>query len=77
MLTQNIRKQVLGLPIEDRLALIKDLIDSVRAASPSRSLEDIAAAVQRLDGLLVTDEPAPTDEEVKAMLHERRMEKYG
>lgn len=77
MLTQNIRKQVLGLPIEDRLALIKDLIDSVRAASPSRSLEDIAAAVQRLDGLLVTDEPALTDEEVKAMLHERRMEKYG
>ncbi|GAA6622961.1 hypothetical protein NUACC26_087860 [Scytonema sp. NUACC26] len=29
-----------------------------------------------MKGLLKTDQPAPTDEQVEAMLEERRVEKY-
>lgn len=35
-----------------------------------------ATAIQRMQGLLKTDQPAPTDEEVEAMLEEWRKEKY-
>ena len=35
-----------------------------------------ANAIQRMRGLLKTDQPAPTDQDVAAMLEERRMEKY-
>lgn len=33
-------------------------------------------AIQRMRGLLKTDQPTPTDREVAAMLEERRTEKY-
>ena len=35
-----------------------------------------ANAIQRMRGLLKTDQPALTDQDVAAMLEERRMEKY-
>jgi hypothetical protein len=37
---------------------------------------DRSGAIQRMRGLLKTDQPAPTDEQVAAMLEERRVEKY-
>ncbi|KAM3104989.1 hypothetical protein [Phormidesmis sp. 146-33] len=37
---------------------------------------DRASAIQRMRGLLKTAQPAPTDEEVAAMLEERRVEQY-
>ncbi|NET40098.1 MAG: DUF2281 domain-containing protein [Cyanothece sp. SIO1E1] len=35
-----------------------------------------ADAIQKMRGLLKTDQPAPSDQDVAAMLEERRMEKY-
>ena len=37
---------------------------------------DRCGAIRRMRGLLKTDQPAPTDEEVAAILDERRVEKY-
>jgi len=34
-------------------------------------------ALQRLGGILATDKPPPSDEEVERWLDEHRMEKYG
>ena len=42
---------------------------------PDRGL-DITKAIENMRGLLKTDQPAPTDEEVTTMLEERRLEKY-
>ena len=50
------------------------VIESLQNTSipqPDRSL-----AIKRMRGLLKTNQPAPTDEEVAAMLEERRVEKY-
>ena len=33
-------------------------------------------AIEHMEGLLKTAQPAPTDEEVTIMLEDRRMEKY-
>ena len=41
-----------------------------------RGIAKRADAIQKMRGLLKTDQPAPTDEEVEAMLEERRIEKY-
>jgi hypothetical protein len=41
-----------------------------------RGIAKRADAIQKMRGLLKTDQPAPSDEEVEAMLEERRVEKY-
>lgn len=41
-----------------------------------RGIARRAEAVQKMRGLLKTDRPAPTDQEVEAMLEERRVQKY-
>lgn len=76
MLTQELREQVFRLPVSDRLQLVKDIIDSVHE-NPSSSQTERAAAFQRLKGLLKTESPTPTDEEVEAMLEEHRVEKFS
>jgi hypothetical protein len=74
MLSQELKAQVFKLPPSDRLALISAIVESLQDTSvtqPERS-----AAIRRMRGLLKTDQPAPTDEEVATMLEERRVEKY-
>lgn len=73
MLSQELKAQVLKLPPSDRLALIAAIVESLQD-SPSRL--DRSAAIRRMRGLLKTNQPAPTDEEVAVMLEQRRMEKY-
>lgn len=58
-------------PPEQRFALIRDLLNSLEPLSTN------AATLPRALGLLTTAQPAPTDEEVAAWLHEQRMEKYS
>ncbi|AFZ02272.1 hypothetical protein [Calothrix sp. PCC 6303] len=67
MLLQELQEQVFKLPPSDAIieSLQNDLIPQ-----PNRS-----DAIRRMRGLLKTDQPAPTDEEVAAMLEERRVEK--
>jgi hypothetical protein len=41
-----------------------------------RGIANRADAIQKMRGLLKTDQPAPTDQEVASLLEERRLEKY-
>jgi len=74
MLSQELKAQIFKLPPSDRLALISVIVESLQESPVSKS--DRSAAIRRMRGLLKTDRPAPTDEEVAAMLEERRVEKY-
>jgi hypothetical protein len=74
MLLQEVKEQVFKLPPSDRLALIAAIVESLQDTPVSAI--DRSSAIRRMRGLLKTDQPAPTDEEVAAMLEERRMEKY-
>jgi hypothetical protein len=73
-LLQEVKEQVFKLPPSDRLALVSAIIDSLREQPVSGA--DRSGAIQRMRGLLKTDQPTPTDEEVAAMLEARRTEKY-
>jgi hypothetical protein len=74
MLPQDVKEQVFKLPPSDRLALVSTIIESLQDRPVSRA--DRSGAIQRMGGLLKTDQPAPTDEKVAAMLETRRAEKY-
>ncbi len=74
MLSQELKSQIFKLPPSDRLALISAIVESLQDAvvvQPDRS-----SAIRRMRGLLKTEQPAPTDEDVAVMLVERRVEKY-
>ncbi|MEQ8537426.1 MAG: hypothetical protein RIB93_08180 [Coleofasciculus sp. D1-CHI-01] len=74
MLLQELKEEAVKLSPSDRLALVSAIIESLQntpIAKPGRS-----SAIRRMRGLLKTDQPAPTDQEVAAMLEERRVEKY-
>jgi hypothetical protein len=69
MLSQDLRAQVLELTPSDRLALIATIVESPQntlVTQPERS-----SAIQRMRGLLKTEQPAPSDEEIATMLAER------
>ena len=74
MLLQELKEQVFKLPSSDRLALVSAIIESLQN-QPILS-GDRSGAILRMRGLLKTERTAPTDEEVSAMLEERRVEKY-
>ncbi len=74
MLPQELKEQVFKLPPSDRLALVSAIIESLQDTSISKP--ERSGAIRRMRGLLKTDQPAPTDEEVAAMLEDRRVEKY-
>jgi hypothetical protein len=74
VLLQEVKEQVFKLPPSDRLALVSAIIESLQDQPASGA--DRSGAIQRMRGLLKTDQPAPTDEEVAAMLEARRTEKY-
>jgi hypothetical protein len=75
MSLQELKKQVLELPKRDRIALVSAIIESLQEDNKV-SQSDHKSAIQRMRGLLKTDQPAPTDVEVATMLDERRVEKY-
>lgn len=74
MLLQEVKEQVFKLPPSDRLALVSAIIESLQDQPISKA--DRSGAIQRMRGLLKTDQATPTDEEVAAILEERRVEKY-
>ena len=74
MLLQELKEQVFKLSPSDRLALVSAIIESLQdtpISEPERS-----GAIRRMRGLLKTDRPAPTDEEVVTILEEQRVDKY-
>jgi hypothetical protein len=72
MLLQEVKEQVFKLPPSDRLALVSAIIESLQDRPVARG--DRSGAIQRMRGLLKTDQPAPTDEDVAAMLEARRVD---
>ncbi len=74
MLPQDLKAQVLKLTPRDRLALISVIVESLQNITTIQP--DRSSAIRRMRGLLKTEQPAPTDQEVTAMLEERRLEKY-
>jgi hypothetical protein len=74
MTLQQLQAQALELSTEERWALTNTLLRSLKPTNlPTRKPQGIVAS---LVGLAKTDGPAPTDEEVAAMLDERLAEKY-
>lgn len=63
-----------------KFTLIRDLLQSLEPAvatlQPVEPMMPTNTLAQAL-GLLATDEPAPSDDEVDQMLEDARMEKYG
>ena len=72
MLLEEVKEQVFKLPQSDRLALVSAIIESLQDQPVARG--DRSGAIQRMRGLLKTDQPAPTDEEVATMLEARRVD---
>lgn len=68
-------------PREAQLALARDILDTALAPAEESQVGDEAAHSQgswrNLIGLLATDQPPPTDEEIERWREEWRMEKYG
>jgi len=64
----------LELSHDDRLTLIAALAQSLQATTPP---SERAEAVRAMRGFLATSELAPTDDDVRVMLDERRYEKYS
>jgi hypothetical protein len=62
-------------PILQQMALVQDVLKTLKVRlEPARRPGN---TLSRALGLLATDQPAPTDEEIKQWLDERRMERYG
>jgi len=74
MSLQELKEQVFKLSVSDRLSLVGAIIESLQEL-PSFTA-DRSRAIRQMRGLLKTNQPAPTDEEVAVMLEERRVEKY-
>lgn len=74
MTLRELQEQALELSVEDRWQLVKTLIQSLQSNSQlAVKSKGLAAS---LIGIAKTDAPPPTDEEVKAMLDERLVQKY-
>ena len=74
MSLQELKEQARQLPANERLELVRAIVESLQDA-PSQQPER-SRIIKQMKGLLKTDEPAPTDEQVELMLEERRVEKY-
>ncbi len=61
-------------PFEQRIALVQDVLETIdrRIEPPGSPRSTLSQAL----GLLATDQPAPTDAEIKQWLDEHRVEKY-
>jgi hypothetical protein len=72
---ETILKVITAWPPAQRLRLVQDVLKTlaplIEEARPRRK------TLQEARGLLATDQPPPTDEQVQQWLDEHRMEKYG
>ena len=74
MSLQELKEQVRQLSVSDRLELVSIIVDSLREVQTQQP--EHTHIIQQMKGLLKTDQLAPTDEQVKVMLDERRVERY-
>lgn len=72
---EGVLKIVSQWPAAQQMALVEDVLRTISPrVKPPRQRQ---RTIDRALGLLATDQPAPTDEEVRQWLDEHRMEKYG
>jgi hypothetical protein len=72
---QQVLRTVRRWSAERRFALVQDVIDTLATEiGPARAPRE---TLDRALGLLATDQPPPSDEDVERWLQERRMERYG
>ena len=82
MSLQSLKEQARQLSVSERLELVSAIIESLQDGSsqlPERSPKAgtvPSRIIKQMKGLLKTDQPGPTDDQVKAMPEERRVEKY-
>jgi hypothetical protein len=80
MTLRELEQQVHQLSVADRLSLLNTITQSLQQdiAPPSESTQqEKLAIVDQMQGFLARPgELAPTDAEIKAMLEQRRVEKY-
>ncbi|BAY47530.1 hypothetical protein SAMD00079811_51480 [Scytonema sp. HK-05] len=74
MSLQSLKEQARQLSVSERLELVSAIIESLQDSSSQ--LPERSRIIKQMKGLLKTDQSAPTDDQVKAMLEERRVEKY-
>ena len=74
MLLEELKEEVFKLPPSDRLALVSAIIESLQDTPISDA--DRSGAIRRMRGMLKTNGLTTTDEEVAAMLEERRVRKF-
>lgn len=69
-------------PQDQQIALAREILRA-NEHEPEKQTPNASRAglrqksFQRLIGILTTDQPAPSDEEIERWREERRMEKYG
>ena len=74
MQLNQLKAEAIKLSPQERIELVSEIVKSWQNESASQG--DRSAAIERMRGLLATDKPAPTDEEVALLLEERLREKY-
>ncbi|WP_071190222.1 hypothetical protein [Trichormus sp. NMC-1] len=74
MSLQELKEKAFQLPESDRLELVRAIIESLQN-QPSQKSER-TRIIKQMKGLLKTNQPAPIDEQVNAMLEQHRVEKY-
>jgi hypothetical protein len=74
MTLAELQAHAIALPPEDRWQLANALLQSLQPQSPK--LSDKTGLAVSLIGMAKIDAPAPTDDEVAAMLDERLAQRY-
>ncbi|MBC5796942.1 hypothetical protein H5968_17725 [Sphaerospermopsis sp. LEGE 00249] len=74
MSLQELKDKACKLSESDRLELVRAIIESLQN-QPNQQSEK-TRIIKQMKGLLKTNQPAPNDEQVKAMLAEHKEEKY-
>lgn len=69
MSLKELKEQAFKLSPDDRLELVSAIIKSLQDRPNSQ--QDRSAAIQRMRGLLKTEQPAPTDQVVEMILKGR------
>ena len=72
---QHILRLVTSWPAEQRRLLAQDILATVQT-SPTR-VKSTRNTLNRAFGLLQGSQSPPDDDDVKHIIHEQRMEKYG
>jgi hypothetical protein len=72
-----ILKAVRQWSADEQVALAKEILRHADAHHTEETQQPLFVPSGALRGILATDRPAPSDEEVTQWLDEHRMEKYG